>query len=91
MRDGACTEPQGGLAQGTGAGAGAEGEERGELLRLSASCPRCGSRPAMRITRPLVAALGAEPGTRRLATYQCQRRGCGAVYDLAAEAFRRAS
>jgi hypothetical protein len=64
--------------------------EGGALLRLAASCPRCGARPAMRVTEPLVRALGGEPGARRLATYQCQRRGCGAVYDLAGEAFRKA-
>jgi hypothetical protein len=65
-------------------------EDGGALLRLAASCPRCGARPAMRITEPLMKALGAEPATRRLATYQCQRRGCGAVYDLAGDAFRKA-
>ena len=64
--------------------------ESGELLRPAATCPRCGSRPALRLTEPLVAAVAGQPATRRMATYQCQRRGCGAVYDLAAEAFRAA-
>ncbi|HET6765359.1 MAG TPA: hypothetical protein VFH27_16850 [Longimicrobiaceae bacterium] len=64
--------------------------ETGVLLRPAATCPRCGSRPALRLTGTLVAALQEQPAGRRMATYQCQRRGCGAVYDLAAEAFRAA-
>jgi hypothetical protein len=60
------------------------------LLRPAVACPRCGSRPALRITVPLAEAVAGQPGARRVGTYQCQRRGCGAVYDLPAEAFRQA-
>lgn len=65
-------------------------EPHGRLLRLAASCPRCASRPALRITEEMVRALRAEPARRRLGTYQCQRRGCGFVYDLFAAAYRGA-
>ncbi len=59
------------------------------LLRLAAVCPRCGSRPALRVTEELVRALKEAPGETRLGTYQCQRRGCGTIYDLVAEAYHR--
>lgn len=65
-------------------------EEDGRLLRPAASCPRCGARPAMRVTPALVRALGGQPATLRVGTYQCQRRGCGAIYDLSAGAYLRA-
>ena len=60
------------------------------LLRPAASCPRCGARPAMRVTAAMVQALCGRPASERVATYQCQRRGCGAVYDLTADAYHRA-
>jgi len=63
----------------------------GRLLRLAASCPRCGSRPAVRISGEVVQALAAHPAGARLATYQCQRRRCGAIFDLTARAFQQAS
>ncbi|HEX6369519.1 MAG TPA: hypothetical protein VF006_11435 [Longimicrobium sp.] len=63
----------------------------GRLLRLDASCPRCGSRPAVRVSAEVVQALAAHPPETRLATYQCQRRRCGAIFDLSARAFQRAS
>jgi len=63
----------------------------GRLLRLAASCPRCGSRPAMRVAPEVVQALAAHPSGARLATYQCQRRRCGAIFDLTARAFQQAS
>ncbi len=60
------------------------------LLRVAAACPRCGTRPALRVTSAMVRALaGAEAGVR-VGTYQCQRRGCGAIYDLEADAYLRA-
>lgn len=60
------------------------------LLRVATSCPRCGTRPALRVTQAMVRALaGADAGVR-LGTYQCQRRGCGAIYDLEAGAYLRA-
>ncbi|HEX2188980.1 MAG TPA: hypothetical protein VHG51_08795 [Longimicrobiaceae bacterium] len=55
----------------------------GRLVRLTTSCPRCGSRPALRVTEELL--LGLEPpaaGDTRIGTYQCHRRGCGTIYDL---------
>lgn len=63
----------------------------GRLLRLAASCPRCGSRPAVRVAPEVVQALGAHAPGARLATYQCQRRRCGAIFDLLARAFQQAS
>jgi hypothetical protein len=65
-------------------------EER-RLLRVAATCPRCSSRPAMRVTPALVEAMAALGADTRVATYQCQRRGCGTVYDLSAGAFQNAS
>lgn len=64
---------------------------RARLLRLAASCPRCGSRPAVRVSPEVVQALAAHPPEARLATYQCQRRRCGAIFDLVARAFQQAS
>jgi hypothetical protein len=61
------------------------------LLRLASSCPRCGSRPAVRVSPEVVQALSAHPPETRLATYQCQRRRCGAIFDLVARAFQQAS
>jgi hypothetical protein len=69
----------------------AEEDEPGRLLRPAASCPRCGARPAMRITETMVRALSGEEAGTRVGTYQCQRRGCGAIYDLLAAAYLRAS
>jgi hypothetical protein len=63
----------------------------GRLLRLAASCPRCGSRPAVRVAPEVVDAVAAHPAHARLATYQCQRRRCGAIFDLTARAFQQAS
>lgn len=65
--------------------------DTGRLLRPAASCPRCGARPAMRVTDALVQALRQQPPETRVGTYQCQRRGCGAIYDLVAGTFHRAS
>ncbi len=58
----------------------------GRLTRLNASCPRCGSRPALRITEELARAVRASGRSARIGTYQCQRRGCGHIYDLSAQA-----
>ena len=63
----------------------------GRLLRLAASCPRCGSRPAVRVAPEVVRAVSGHPPEARLATYQCQRRRCGAIFDLPARAFQQAS
>ena len=66
------------------------GEPDGRLLRPAAACPRCGARPAMRVTAAMVRALNGQPAGVRVGTYQCQRRGCGAIYDLCAGAYLRA-
>ncbi|HYW07232.1 MAG TPA: hypothetical protein VE913_09765 [Longimicrobium sp.] len=68
-----------------------EDDDVPRLMRVSASCPRCGARPAMRVTRAMVRALADAPADTRVGTYQCQRRGCGAIYDLLAGAYLRAS
>ncbi len=62
----------------------------GRLLRLAACCPRCGSRPALRVEQGAVEALGGRAPKERIGTYQCHRRGCGAIYDLTAAAYQRA-
>lgn len=61
------------------------------LLRVAAACPRCGARPAMRVTHGMVRALAGHAADERVATYQCQRRGCGAVYDLTVSAYLQAA
>jgi hypothetical protein len=61
------------------------------LLKPAAACPRCGARPAMRVTDAMVGALAGHPANERVGTYQCQRRGCGAIYDLTANAYLLAS
>lgn len=63
----------------------------GRLLRLAVSCPRCGSRPAMRVTECAVRAVAELPPGGVLGTYQCQRRGCGEIYDLTVAAYLGAS
>jgi hypothetical protein len=69
----------------------AQAETVPRLLHLKAECPRCLAHPAMRVTPAMVAALAATAPTEELATYQCQRRGCGCVYPLTADAYHRAS
>lgn len=66
------------------------GGGEGRLLRLAASCPQCGSRPAMRVTTVAVAALVAHPPEERLGTYQCQRRHCGCIFAITARAYQQA-
>jgi hypothetical protein len=61
------------------------------LLRPAVDCPKCGARPALRVTRTIIAALANTPTTATVATYQCQRRGCGAVYPITADAYHRAA
>jgi hypothetical protein len=63
----------------------------GRLMRLAVSCPRCGSRPAMRVTEEALRAIAHHPPGERLGTYQCQRRQCGHIYDLTAAAYQHAS
>jgi len=61
------------------------------LLRLAVDCARCGAPPALRVTPTIVAALANTPSSATVATYQCQRRGCGAVYPITAGAYQRAA
>jgi hypothetical protein len=70
---------------------GGDEAEPARLLRPAAACPRCGARPAIRITAAMVSALRGHDDGTRLGTYQCQRRGCGAIYDICASAYLRAS
>ena len=65
--------------------------ERAHLLRLAVSCPRCGSRPAVRVTPAVVQAMARQAPETRMGTYQCQRRRCGAIFDLPARAFQQAA
>ncbi len=61
------------------------------LQRLAVSCPRCGARPAVRVTPALVEMLSNEPAELHLVTYQCHRQKCNHVYDITAGAYQRAS
>lgn len=58
------------------------------LLRVAASCPRCGARPALRITPEAARDAASHPPDARMGTYQCQRRGCNTIYDLSARAYQ---
>ena len=60
-------------------------------LRLPLTCcPRCGSRPALRVTDFLAERLhGADPRWT-VGTVRCQRRGCGTIYPLTVAALRSA-
>jgi hypothetical protein len=80
----------GGVPPGAADATGADAAD-GRLLRPAASCPRCGARPALRVTGAMVRALRGHDAATRIGTYQCQRRGCGAIYDLCAGAYLRAS
>jgi hypothetical protein len=66
-------------------------ETEPRLLRPAAVCPRCGARPALRVTDVLANLLAEHPADERVGTYQCQRRGCGAIYDLVAAAYQNAA
>ncbi len=66
-------------------------EPRRERLRAPVvSCPRCGSRPAFRVSEDLVARLEGLAPEARVASYKCQRRACGEIYDVPAAACRNA-
>jgi hypothetical protein len=65
--------------------------ESTRLLRLAVSCPRCGSRPAVRVSPVVVQAVARHAPGARMGTYQCHRRRCGAIFDLPARAFQQAS
>jgi hypothetical protein len=61
------------------------------LLRLAVRCPWCGLSPAIRITPDSRAQWGQYDPDHRVSTYQCQRRGCGRIYDLTARAYQEAA
>jgi hypothetical protein len=58
------------------------------LYGVLASCPRCGARPALRLSGWLLERVRHEDPHRRAASYKCQRRSCGAIYDILAGAVR---
>ena len=64
--------------------------EFGPLAVPALVCPRCGARPALRISEAAIRMAGGQPPGRRIGTYKCQRRGCGAIYDVTAAAFQQA-
>ena len=65
-------------------------EGGGRLYPPAVCCPKCGSRPALRVTSALIAALHGSPPGERVGSYKCQRRACGVIYDLTAAAYQRA-
>jgi len=76
---------------GEGAGRPPEGDRARRLLRPASTCPRCGSRPALRVSEAAVRLADGAAPQERLVTYQCQRRGCGTIYDVTAAGFQKAS
>jgi hypothetical protein len=58
------------------------------MYGVLASCPECGARPALRLSGWVVERVAVEEPGRRVATYKCQRRSCGAIYDILAGAAR---
>lgn len=53
-------------------------------------CPRCGSRPALRVTDFLAELLRRAEPRWTVGTVRCQRRGCGTIYPLTAGALSNA-
>jgi hypothetical protein len=45
----------------------------------------------VRVTPAVVQAMARQAPDARMGTYQCHRRRCGAIFDLAARAFQQAS
>ena len=62
--------------------------DRERLCAVNVGCPACGTRPALRVSAWLVERIAGEEPSRRVASYKCQRRGCGAIYDISAGALR---
>jgi hypothetical protein len=75
-------------AERRGAGMSEGQAERERMCRVLASCPACGARPALRVSAWVVERLREEDPGRRVASYQCQRRSCGTIYDIPAGAVR---
>lgn len=64
------------------------------LLKSAAKCPKCGSPPALRFGTALARALRPLAPSAIVATYQCHKPACAAVYpvtvgDVRAAAGRR--
>lgn len=58
------------------------------MYGVLASCPRCGARPALRVSGWVLERMVDEDPQRRAASYKCQRRSCGEIYDVTAGALR---
>ena len=61
------------------------------LLRIAVECPGCKGRPALRVTPDALLAMAHVAPDTRIATYKCQRRRCGRVYDITAAHYHAAS
>lgn len=64
--------------------------ESGRMRAPAVSCPRCGSRPALRVSEPLIERVEDLPPEQRVASYKCQRRTCGEIYEIPAAAYQKA-
>lgn len=73
-----------------GEGGTPEPAEGGRMRTPAVCCPRCGSRPALRVSEALIESLQGLPPGWRIASYQCQRRGCGTIYEVPARACQNA-
>jgi hypothetical protein len=58
--------------------------ERERMCAAKVGCPACGARPALRLSEWLVERIEGDEPSRRVASYRCQRRGCGVIYDILA-------
>ena len=61
---------------------GTETVQRERATAPTSGCPRCGTRPALRVEEWVVRRLEGEPPGRRVGSYKCQRRNCGMIYDI---------
>ena len=62
--------------------------ERDRMYAAKVGCPGCGARPALRLSEWVVERVEGEDPARRVASYQCHRRGCGVIYDVLVGALR---
>lgn len=69
-------------------GIGRDDDER--LRELSVACPKCGRRPAHRITEVVRKVFLGLPEDMLVGTIQCQARECRCIFDLTARAYQRA-
>lgn len=89
--DSASSDETADAAEGTRVGRERRRDGGGPLLRLAVSCPRCGTRPALRVAAESVHDLAHHAPDERLGTYQCHRRHCSMIYDLTARAYQNAA